>query len=131
MTDDVPPTVFIVGVIGGIYVGGTVATVEPVVWDFFVFPFYLLWDVATVSTNALIFEPIGLAFSGAEKTSYSIPVPVAVGILLVTASLSSRAVGPGWLPHSSCPHCCWCSGDVPFGTRVEKRLWDFLRGLTR
>lgn len=30
--------------------------------------------------------------------------------------------GPGWLPHSTCPYCCWCSGQEPLGDRIEGRL---------
>lgn len=36
--------------------------------------------------------------------------------------------GPGWLPHSECPFCCWCGGGVPFGERVERRVVKLVDG---
>lgn len=50
------------------------------------------------------------------------PWTLAAGLFTASILLMGYAQGPGWLAHSECPHCCWCSGRPPFGDRVEKRL---------
>lgn len=42
----------------------------------------------------------------------------------------SYITGPGWLPHDPCPYCCWCSGRVPFGDRLEQRVFGWFGRLT-
>lgn len=37
--------------------------------------------------------------------------------------------GPGWLAHSRCPHCCWCSSRIPLGNRIEERTVEWLSDL--
>lgn len=54
--------------------------------------------------------------------------------LVVVALVSFATVallyftGPGWLPHSECPFCCWCSGVEPLGDRLERRVVRALFG---
>lgn len=53
---------------------------------------------------------------------------VGIGLLFALALGDGYFQGPGWLPHSECPHCCWCDSRVPLGDRVEERIASAVRG---
>lgn len=54
-----------------------------------------------------------------------VPWALVAGAVLVV--LFYYISGPGWLPHHSCPHCCWCSGGPPLGDRIEARVAERVR----
>lgn len=62
-----------------------------------------------------------------EIVQSNLPLSASVAALILgICLLLSYYQGPGWLAHSECPHCCWCTGRRPFGERAEDRIQEWL-----